>query len=73
MGGPGFNRAAVGAHWSGSSWNHGTFRHGRFVRRHGRVFLVGGGHWWDGGYDTCWQWVATSWGLRRTWVCGDYY
>ena len=33
---------------------------------------VGGGPWWVGGYDSCWQWVATPWGLRHTWVCGDY-
>ena len=46
--------------------------HGRFVHRHGRVFFVGGGPWWVGGYDTCWQWVPTPWGLRRVWACGDY-
>jgi hypothetical protein len=82
MGGSGFSsRAAVGtarvggwngARWNGANWNHGSFRHGRFVHRHGRVFFVGGGPWWVGGYDTCWQWVATPWGLRQTWVCGDY-
>jgi hypothetical protein len=42
------------------------------VHRHGRVFFVGGGPWWVGGYDTCWQWVATPWGLRRVWACSDY-
>ena len=81
MGGSGFSsRAAVGTarvrlerrSLDGANWNHGSFRHGRFVHRHGRVFFVGGGPWWVGGYDTCWQWVATPWGLRQTWVCGDY-
>jgi hypothetical protein len=61
-----------GARWNGANWNHGAFRHGRFVHRHGRVFFVGGGPWWVGGYDSCWQWVATPWGLRQAWVCGDY-
>ena len=82
MSGPTFSsRAAVGtarvgswngAHWNGANWNHGAFHHGRFVHRHGRAFFVGGGPWWVGGYDTCWQWVATSWGLRRVWACDDY-
>jgi hypothetical protein len=44
----------------------------RFVHRHGRVFSVGGGPWWVGGYDACWQWIPTSWGPRRVWAC-DYY
>jgi len=82
MGGVGLSsRAAVGtarvgswngARWNGANWNHGAFRHGRFVHRHGRIFFVGGGPWWVGSYDSCWQWVATPWGLRRAWVCGDY-
>ena len=82
MAGPAFSsRAAVGtahvtgsngARWNGANWNHGAFRHGRFVHRHGRVFFVGGGPWWVGGYDTCWQWVPTPWGLRRVWACDDY-
>jgi hypothetical protein len=82
MGGAGLNsRAAVGAariggwngaRWNGAGWNRGAFHHGRFVHRHGRVFFVGGGPWWVGGYDTCWQWVPTPWGPRRVWAC-DYY
>jgi hypothetical protein len=82
MGGPGLSGGAAfgaarvggrgGARWNGTSWNHGSFRHGRFVHRHGRVFFVGGGPWWVGGYDSCWQWVATPWGLRWASVCGDY-
>ena len=82
MGGPGLSsRAAVGAlrvgngngaRWNGAARNHGNFRHGRFVHRHGRVFFVGGGPWWGGGYDTCWQWVPTAWGPRRVWACGYY-
>jgi hypothetical protein len=73
------SRAAVGtAHvggWSGNRFgmrNHGSFRHGRFVHRHGRVFFVGGGPWWVGGYDSCWRWVPTAWGPRSVWVC-DYF
>lgn len=61
-----------GARWNGAGWKHGAFHHGRFVHRHGRVFFVGGGPWWVAGYDTCWQWVPTPWGLRRVWAC-DYY
>jgi hypothetical protein len=82
LGGAGLSsRAAVGAarvgswngaRWNGASWNRGAFHHGRFVHRHGRVFFVGGGPWWVGGYDTCWQWVPTPWGLRRVWAC-DYF
>ncbi len=82
MAGPALSsRAAVGtarvagwngARWNGANWNHGAFRHGRFVHRHGRVFFVGGGPWWVGGYDTCRQWVPTPWGLRRVWACDDY-
>ena len=82
IGGAGLSsRAAVGtahvsgwngARWNGASWNHGAFRHSRFVHRHGRVFFVGGGPWWVGGYDNCWQWVPTPWGPRRVWAC-DYY
>jgi hypothetical protein len=70
------SRAAVGAvgvgGWNGAGWNRGAFHHGRFVHRHGRAFFVGGGPWWVGGYDTCWQWVPTPWGPRRVWAC-DYY
>ena len=63
----------VGA-WNGvrsGAWNRGSFHHGhgRFVHRHGRVFFVGGGPWWDGGYDSCWNWVPTAWGPRRVWAC----
>jgi hypothetical protein len=87
VGSPAFNsRAAVGtarvgswngARWNGANWNHGAFRHGafrhgKFVHRHGRVFFVGGGPWWGGGYDNCWQWVSTPWGPRWAWACGDY-
>jgi hypothetical protein len=77
----GGNRAALGAArvggWTGShavAWGGGRFHgHGRFVHRHGRVFFVGfgGGPWWVGGYDNCWQWVPTVWGPRRVWAC-DY-
>jgi hypothetical protein len=44
------------------------------VRRHGRVFFVGGGPWWYGdyGYDYCWQWVPTAWGPRRVWTCNYF-
>jgi hypothetical protein len=82
MSGSGFSsRAAVGTarigawngtRWNGANWTQGSFHHGRFVHRHGRVFFVGGGPWWVGGYDSCWQWVATPWGLRRAWACSDY-
>jgi hypothetical protein len=81
MGAPGYSsRAAVGtarvggwsgARWNGANWNHGAFHHGRFVHRHGHVFFIGGGPWF-GSYDSCWQWVATPWGLRHAWVCDDY-
>ncbi|MGA7022331.1 MAG: hypothetical protein WB036_06005, partial [Pseudolabrys sp.] len=54
--------------WGGRPF-HG---HGRFVHRHHRVFFVGGGPWWVGGYDSCWQWVPTPWGPRRVWTC-DYF
>ncbi|MGB6912821.1 MAG: hypothetical protein WBE42_08700 [Pseudolabrys sp.] len=74
------SRAAVGAArvggWSGShavAWGGRPFHgHGRFVHRHHRVFFVGGGPWWVGGYDSCWQWVPTPWGPRRVWTC-DYF
>jgi hypothetical protein len=74
------SRAAVGGArvgaWNGSrsaAWNRGSFHgHGRFVHRHGRVFFVGGGPWWVGGYDSCWSWVPTAWGPRRVWTC-DYF
>jgi len=72
------SRAAVGAasvgRWNRGgavAWNGRPF-HGKFVRRHGRVVFVGGGPWWVGGYDTCWQWVPTPWGPRRVWAC-DYF
>ena len=74
------SRAAVGGArvgaWNGSrssAWSRGSFHgHGRFVHRHGRVFFVGGGPWWIGGYDSCWRWLPTAWGPRRVWVC-DYF
>ena len=74
------SRAAVGAArvggWSGShavAWGGRPFHgHGRFVHRHHRVFFVGGGPWWVGGYDSCSQWVPTPWGPRRVWTC-DYF
>jgi len=70
-----WNGARVGA-WNGSrsaAWSRGSFHgHGRFVHRHGRVFFVGGGPWWIGGYDSCWRWLPTAWGPRRVWVC-DYF
>jgi len=61
--------------WNGQAGNWHNFHHGHFVRRHGRVFVVGG-PWW-GAYNYydygCWQWLPTRWGPRRVWVCGDYY
>jgi|SRR5450631_1949015 hypothetical protein len=77
MGGSGFSsRAAVGTArvggWNGARWNGANRNHGRFVHRRGRGFFVGGGPWWVGDYDSCSQWVATPWGLRQRWVCGDY-
>jgi hypothetical protein len=68
------SRAAVGAPGIGRSAirNGGQFHgRGRFAHRHGRHFFVGSGLGWYG-YDDCWQWLPTRWGLRRTWAC-DYY
>jgi len=62
--------------WNGRAGNWNRFGHGHFVRRHGRVFFVGGGPWWWGGYgydSGCWQWFPTRWGPRRIWVCGTFY
>ena len=63
--------------WNGGNWN-GNWGHGHHGHhhRHNRVFFVGGGPWWGdyGYYDNgCWQLVETRRGLRRIWVCGDYY
>jgi hypothetical protein len=78
-GGMSSRAAAVGAApvggWTRSravGWGGDRFHgHGRFVHRHGRAFFVGGGPWWVGGYDNCWQWVPTARGPRRVWAC-DY-
>jgi len=80
VGGGFSSRAAVGTArvggWNSGrpvAWGGGRFHgHGRFVHRHGRVFFVGGGPWWVGGYNNCWQWVPTAWGPRRVWAC-DYF
>jgi hypothetical protein len=61
--------------WRGGNWHRGPFfRHGRFVHRHNRFFFVGAPFYaaYGYGYD-CWRWVPTAWGVRRIWVCGDYY
>jgi hypothetical protein len=41
------------------------------VHRRGR-FFVGGGPWWVGSDDNCWQWAPTVSGWRRVFVCGDF-
>src|SRR5262245_31453800 len=61
--------------WRAANWNRAPFfRHGRFVHRHHRFFFIGGPVFaaYGYGYD-CWRWVPTAWGVRRIWVCGDYY
>ena len=63
-----------GGNWRSGNWGHGHHGH---HHRHNRVFFVGGGPWWWGDYgyydNGCWQLVETRRGLRRVWVCGDYY
>jgi hypothetical protein len=61
--------------WHAGNLHRGAFfRHGRFVHRHHRFFFAGAPVFaaYGYGYD-CWRWVPTAWGVRRIWVCGDYY
>jgi hypothetical protein len=61
--------------WHAANWHRAPFfRHGRFAHRHHRFFFVGGPVFAAYGYGhDCWRWVPTAWGVRRIWVCGDYY
>ena len=66
--------------WHAANWHHAPFfhhrpffHHARFFHRHHRFFFVGGPVFAFGYGSDCWRWVATAWGLRRIWVCGDYY
>jgi hypothetical protein len=58
--------------WNQQAWNkHHHDRH-HFRNRNFFAFGFAGPYYDDYGYDSCWRWVQTYYGLQRVYVCGDY-